>query len=128
MRGYEVVSADNPTACPVYGDMTADCPHEFACGDILITDNQMPYMTGLEFVQRQTQRGCKGVVHNKAVTSAYWADDDLQRADRLGCKVFKKPFDLVEINQWLDEREKNIAQDRQLIELDLKDGLAPGAV
>jgi len=118
-RDYEVISASSPMGCPVYEDLTALCPHEYACGDFLITDNNMPAMTGLEFVQAQEQRGCKGVVRNKAVMSACWADNELTLANSLGCKVFKKPFRISEINNWLDEREKRIPYDRKLEDLDL---------
>jgi CheY-like chemotaxis protein len=120
-KNYEVISASSPMGCPVYEDLTALCPHKFACGDFLITDNHMPAMTGLEFVLAQEQRGCKGVVHNKAVMSACWADNELKLANYLGCKVFKKPFSLAEINKWLDEREKLIPHDRKLDDLDFLD-------
>jgi len=116
-KDYEVISASSPMGCPIYEDLTALCPHEFACGDFLITDNHMPAMTGLEFVQAQEQRGCKGVVRNKAVMSACWADNELKLANDLGCKVFKKPFSVAEIDNWLVEREKLIPHDRKLDDL-----------
>jgi len=116
-RGYEVVSATEPVLCPLYTDLHANCTHEFACGDFLLTDNRMPRMTGLEFVARQQERGCKGVVHNKAVISGTWSDKELETAAQLGCKVFTKPYQLVDILKWLDEREKTLAPDRKLIEL-----------
>ena len=118
-RRYEVLSASNPLGCPVYDDLTARCPHEFACGDFLLTDNHMPAMTGLEFVKAQEERGCKGVVHNKAVLSAHWTDHELEMANCLGCKIFHKPFSIDEINNWLDEREKLIPPDRQLDDLNV---------
>ncbi len=121
-RGYEVISASSPMGCPIYEDLSALCPHEFACGDFLITDNHMPAMTGLEFVQAQEQRGCKGVVHNKAIMSACWADNELKLANYLGCKVFKKPFTIAEINNWLNERETRISLDRKLDDLDFLNG------
>lgn len=116
-RNYEVISASSPMGCPIYEDLSVLCPHEFACGDFLITDNHMPAMTGLEFVQAQEQRGCKGIVHNKAVMSACWTDNELTLANCLGCKVFKKPFNIAEINMWLDEREKRIPLGRKLDDL-----------
>ncbi len=116
-KGYEVISASDPTLCPVYADPKGACPHKFACGDFLLTDNQMPHMTGLEFVQVQEQKGCKGVVHNKAVISGSWSDEELKTAEHLGCKLFTKPFLIDEIFQWLDEQAKKIPPDRQLEDL-----------
>ncbi len=117
-RGYEVLSFSDPCACPLYVDPQCECLHEHACGDFLVTDNRMPKMTGLEFVDRQENRGCKGIIHNKAVISATWNTEELSKAESLGCKVFSKPYDLAQIEQWLDEREKEIPRDRKLVAFD----------
>lgn len=117
-RGYEIVSAAEPSLCPLYTDLGAPCSHEFPCGDFLLTDNRMPRMTGLEFIARQGERGCKGVVHNKAVISGTWTNLELQTASQLGCKVFTKPYQLADILAWLSERQKRIPPDRKLSNLD----------
>ena len=46
--------------------------------------------------------------------SGNWPNEDLAMAKKLGCKVFNKPFDLSEIDAWLDDVEKNIDLDREL--------------
>lgn len=117
MHGYEVVSASDPTLCPVYSAPEKPCAHEGACTDFLLTDNRMPNMTGLEFVEVQTLRGCKGHVVNKAVMSGTWSQEDREKAERLGCKVFSKPFSIEEIIVWLDEQKKLIPADRSLGDL-----------
>lgn len=117
-RGYEVVSLPDPTACPLYASSQCTCPQDFACGDFLLTDNQMPHMTGIEFVERQTLRGCKGIVGNKAILSGTWREEELAQAERLGCQVFDKPYNFKEIMDWLDEREKQILPGRKLVVFD----------
>jgi CheY-like chemotaxis protein len=114
-RGYEVISLADPTICPLFADPLCTCPQNFVCGDFLLTDNQMPGMTGLEFVERQTNGGCKGIISNKAVISGSWNEEELAKAKRLGCRVFSKPFSLDEISAWLDEREERISSGRQLV-------------
>jgi len=116
-RGYEVVSAGEPLGCPLYNDLDSVCRHQFACGDFLLTDNHMPRMTGLQFVARQNERGCKGVVHNKAVISGTWREDELAIAEKLGCQVFTKPYRLADIFGWLNKCGKAIPPDRQLEDL-----------
>ncbi len=117
-KGYEVLSFSDPTACPVYTDPETPCPHEDACGDFLLTDNQMPNMTGLDFVESQCRRGCKGMVSNKAIFSGTWNAGELGKAEELGCKVFRKPYDLKEVSDWLDEQLKTVPPDRKLVVFD----------
>jgi CheY-like chemotaxis protein len=117
MRGYEVFSYSEPLLCPVYLDR--ECPHEHPCMDVLLTDSRMPNMTGLDFIENQTRYGCKAIVGNKAVISGVWTDEELERAKRLGCRIFEKPFALNEINKWLDECEERIDPNRKLSDFSL---------
>jgi len=116
-RGYEVVSAAEPLSCPLYTDLDARCTHEFPCGDFLLSDNHMPRMTGLQFVARQKERGCKGAIRNKAILSGTWDLQELETAARLGCKVFTKPYNLNDIYRWLMERRKKLPAGRKLTAL-----------
>jgi len=113
---YETLYYREPTLCPLYSDPTCICTCEKACTDILITDNHMPNMTGLEFIRQQHIRGCKGITKHKAVMSATWSGDDLQLAEELGCKIFTKPFDIHEFLNWLDECYKAISSDSKQVE------------
>jgi CheY-like chemotaxis protein len=123
-KGYEVIGTSDPTLCPIYSNLNQPCPHEDACGDFLLTDNRMPRMTGLDFIAAQSRRGCKGIVNNKAVISSSWTPEERKMAKALGCKIFKKPYRIKEISEWLDEAEKKISNDRKLVVLD--GGCDPG--
>lgn len=111
--GYEVIDAPEPTLCPIY--LSAEtCSHEDVCGDFLLTDNRMPKMSGLEFIEAQSQKGCKGVIGNKAVMSGFWSVEEREKAEKCGCKIFKKPFHIEEVIEWLEERKNFISPDRKL--------------
>ena len=118
-RGYEVLSFPEPTDCPLYTetDNRCTCPQEFPCGDLLITDQDLPRMTGLEFIEHQQTRGCKGIAQNKALLAESLTPAELARARQLGCKVFIKPFRFRDFSQWLDGREQEIPSDRRLGEI-----------
>lgn len=116
-RGYEVLSFAEPLSCPIYLNRECPCPRKYACGDILITDINMPNVTGLEFVENQIRNGCKGIVQNKAVISGAWTDAQLEQAMRLGRHIFRKPLTIGEIDSWLDECEKRIDPKRKLADL-----------
>ncbi len=116
-QGHQVLAFPEPTACPLYENDRCDCRQEFPCGDLLITDNQMPRMTGLEFIRRQQERGCKGIAANKAIASSSWTETQWQEAISLGCKIFYKPLSLVALSTWIQERAATIPADRRLADL-----------
>lgn len=112
-RGYEVRTYADPTLCPVYADPTCTCPANKPCADILLTDNSMPHMSGLEFIALQADKGCKGANNFKGVMSASWTAADLQEAKRLGCQIFSKPLDLKMILDWVEACHRQIRALRQ---------------
>ena len=100
-KNFRVTAFAGPTR---YLSDKADCHchSDLACVDALITDNQMPGMTGLELLQRFNNRGCKIPNHRRAIISGSWSEEEYHQARQLGCKIFQKPFSIEEINQWLD--------------------------
>jgi hypothetical protein len=72
----------------------------------------MPVETGIEFLTNRFKFGCK--IKFRALMSADWTEIDLQSAEKIGCRVFRKPFDLGELLEWLDTCRKQIDQKRIL--------------
>lgn len=118
-RGYEVIAFREPKTCPVYREDGCSCPRDHACADILITDNRMPRMTGLEFIEHQLRNGCKLSVENKAVLSASLTDDERIRAEGLGCRVFVKPALYEDLEAWLENVERRHDPNRKLTPLEV---------
>ena len=116
-RGYEVLSFADPSVCPLYTREADSCPQQFPCCDLLITDKHLAKMSGLELIRRQQAGGCKGMPENMAVMSDSWTPEELEQARQLRCHVFRKPFRLKDVAQWLDERSRAIDRERQLAEL-----------
>lgn len=114
-KGHEVIAQSEPITCPIYTESESNCPQDHPCGDLLIVDNRMTKMSGLKLIEKQMEGGCKGATRNKLVlsTSAN-TEEEIQFADRIGCKILRKPFRIEEITKWIDEREKEIAPDRKL--------------
>lgn len=117
-RGYEVLAFPSPVTCSLVADQACLCPREHACADIVITDMNMPCMTGLEFIWYQYQKQCKCPSENKAVISADLNWNQEQEFASLGCRYFQKPFKLNEILNWVSECERRIPADRVLIPTD----------
>jgi DNA-binding NtrC family response regulator len=111
-RGYEIFSFPHPALCPLHLVGACSCPTAQACGDIIISDVNMPNVNGLEFIETQIQKGCK--VKNLALMSGAWTVSELQYAQKLGCQTFHKPFTLDEINAWIDDCEGKVTPNRVL--------------
>jgi CheY-like chemotaxis protein len=113
-RGYEVFSFPDVTACPLFPARNSSCPQQNACADFLLTDNRMPHMQGLDFLELQRQGKCPITTARKAIFSAHWTAEELSRAEQLECQIFHKPYDLLTLSSWLDQQEKLILPERTL--------------
>lgn len=101
MAGYEVMTFSDPTI--FLSQREESCCHRETdpCVDLILTDNQMPGMTGLEFLEMIKSNGCKLPDFKKGIISGTWSQEDLERSRELGCKVFSKPTPLEELYGWL---------------------------
>ena len=120
-NGYEVYDFSNPGMCPQYLSSNQNCLWDDSCSDIIISDVNMPVETGLEFIKNRLNLGCK--IKFRALMSADWTESDLQYAQKIGCKVFQKPFDLEELLQWLENCQKQIDQNRVLSDWNAKEDI-----
>jgi CheY-like chemotaxis protein len=111
-REYEVHDFSEPGLCPLSFDRECPCPVGYTCADIIITDLNMPNITGLEFIENQIKHGCK--VRNIALISGDWSEPEMKRAHELGCLTFSKPLRIAELIDWLNECEKRIDPNRKL--------------
>ena len=108
-KGHHVMLFANPTVCPVFTEHAEKCTTGKPCADVIITDQMMPYMTGLEFYQLQRERGCKAHDNNKAlITGANITPEILKLIEDLGCKYFKKPFKVSDLVAWVDECSERV--------------------
>ena len=114
-RGYEVFTFSNRGVCPLLHTVDHIAISDSVCSDIIISDLYLPNIDGLELIKDRIDNGCK--VKCRALMSTTWSEADWQYAHKLGCKLFRKPFDLKEILEWLDDCAKRIDADRKLMNL-----------
>jgi DNA-binding response OmpR family regulator len=102
MEGYEVLTFGDPASLCSIGGMAGDaCPNSNACTDVLITDITVPGGNCLELLEHQALKGCKLDSRNKAVISDRLDERSQERFRKLGCSVFRKPFTLYSLSEWL---------------------------
>src|SRR5574337_82158 len=88
---YEVLTYQKPVVCPLSREDEGRCDKRYPCADVIITDYQMPRMSGLELLQEQARRGCKVPAKNKAIMTGL-SDDGIQKeAEKAGVAFFQKP-------------------------------------
>jgi DNA-binding response OmpR family regulator len=107
-RGYEVITHTEPVGCTVYADSKTACNFAYPCSDIMITDDLMPRMNGLEMLRIQQRNGCKMDTRNKALMSGDIDDGKQKELDTLGCRYFPKPFALRSMESWIAECERRM--------------------
>jgi len=114
-RGYEVFTFSNRGVCPLFLSGNHKRISDNACSDIIIIDLYMPSIDGLKLIKDWIDKGCK--VKFRALMSTTWSDADWQYAQKLGCRIFRKPFELKEMLEWLDVCTKQIDAGRKLYKL-----------
>lgn len=113
-RGHETVTFESPVFCALTRGGT--CSHEGACSDVILSDHQMPGMSGLEFFTLLREKNC--LVPNKALLTAASEGELRELAEALGCDFIPKPFQIQHLDAWLKEAEEKIAPDRTLVPVD----------
>lgn len=103
--GYEVRVRSSADVCRRRA--ACACGAGEACTNVILTDNQMPGRTGLEFLLEQKRKGCH--CPRIAIMSGTWTDAELRMARDNGWKIFTKPVTLGELREWLQGCEEQVA-------------------
>jgi len=111
-RGYEVYTFTKPGVCPLFQSKDHCKISNISCSDIIISDIYLPTVQGLKLIKERIDRGCG--VKFRALMSTTWSDADWRYAQRIGCRLFTKPFDLKDMIYWLDNCVKQIDSRRKL--------------
>jgi len=75
------------------------CPIDVACTNFLLTDNRMPGMTGLKFLDQIKSMDCKIPDCRKAIISGNWLDEDMAEAKKMVSNVFHKSHSKEQISE-----------------------------
>ncbi len=99
-NGCEIITYEDPSKCPLHKSHNCQCGENEMCADIMITDIDMPHVSGIDFIEDQINKGCRA--KNFGVLSGVWTDENIERAKKLGCTVFQKPSFLYVISEWIE--------------------------
>lgn len=71
--------------------------------DYILTDKNMPGMSGLEFLDHLEEIGCSLNKQCIAIISGDWTESEKQQARDKGYRVLKKPYQIDDILDWIQE-------------------------
>ena len=111
-NGLEVITYENPSLCPLQHSHDCQCSDMEICADIVITNVDMPKVSGLDFIESQMKKGCK--ISNVAIMSGSWGRKNTDRASDLGCAIFSKPFLPSDIKEWIEKCLEEMGQYKNL--------------
>ena len=115
-KGHEVTTFSDPTQFPFFHDTSCPCTLIESCADVLITDIVMPNMEGIDFLKKLKDSGCLPLTNeNVAIISGYLTIHYMNELNNLGIHYFRKPFELNEIYEWVDqcqERLETLSKDK----------------
>ena len=112
--GCEVQSYANPGLCPLMREEACPCQLARVCADLIISDLNMPAISGLELVASLQKHGCR--LQRYLLASGSWSEAQKESARRMGCEVVEKPFDLEFIRNWVNQCRLSIDPGRSLID------------
>jgi CheY-like chemotaxis protein len=105
-RGYQVSSFDSARSFVVCAAAEERCPYTQPCADLVLLDNQMPGLSGIDFLTQQRAKGCQLKASQFAIFSGSWTPDEEKCVENFGCQIFSKPYDVNALFNWLDNLPK----------------------
>lgn len=111
-KGYEVFVFANPLICPLQKIPQCRCMPNECCADVLVVDFDMPFISGIEFLKNNMEKGCRAA--NKLIYSSCLAPDELNECITLGFETMKKTMDMANLMAYLEKAEQNIVPGRVL--------------
>lgn len=101
-KGFDVTARLRPSCSAIERDLEI-CTIDHPCFDVVVSDNRMPGMTGLEFFEWIDQKECYVPASCKALLTGDLTQEEFNKATERGYKVFQKPCSLELLDLWLKE-------------------------
>ncbi len=110
-EGYPVLTASDPTVCKAIAQNDC-CNMVEPCADIVISDQNMPNMKGIDFVEERINRGCKGAARQTAISSGDFSPDLENQIAKIGCMFFQKPTSLQNFLDWVEQMADEMQENK----------------
>ena len=102
-KGHQVQGFLDTYSCPLYELDTCACPPDKPCAEAVLINSRKQHSDNIYFLVKQEKKGCKLTNPNKAVMSTSLTDEQVKKIRESGFSVIKKPFKLIQVEEWLRE-------------------------
>lgn len=115
-RGHDVLTYPTARKCPAFRQH--NCHLLGPCADLVLVDQNMPDMSGLDFLRFLTRHGCQIVPPNRIIMTGNVTDELEQQVHKLGCGIIQKPLRLDTLDELVKKASVYISSGRILSDLD----------
>ncbi len=115
-QGHEVLTYPVPGRCPAFNDHRCDL--QGACADIVLVDQNMPGMSGLDYLRHLTRHGCRILPRNRILMTGDAAPELEKEVRKMGCQIVQKPLRLDQLDELVDQARIFLSTDRKLSRID----------
>jgi len=108
--GYQVETFSSPTACPALNGHK--CEMSDSCTDILIIDQNMPELAGIDYLKLLVERRCKVKPKHRIMLSGKATPDLAAKVTAMGGQIYQKPLLLDQLEEIVESARKEIEAER----------------
>lgn len=104
-RGHTIITYSSPLECPSYSGTGCPCAGSDTCPDIVISDYNMPKVSGYDFIKHLRDHGCPCAKRIVLITGSNTTALalDLVRLRTLEIRIWFKPFALKDLEAWIQD-------------------------
>lgn len=113
--GHEVLTYETPVKCPAF--KTHNCHMEGPCADIIFVDQNMPGMSGLEYLKHLTHHGCLVLPPHRIMMTGDVTLELKSEIKRMGAQIVQKPLRFETLEEIINNAKVFISSDRVLSDL-----------
>jgi len=115
-RGWKVSSFRDPSQFSCTALKGESCKEAARCCDVIISDKNMPKVSGMDFFRSLQGKKCK--CKNIAMLSGFWTQGELAQVRAWGYETIEKPFKITALEAWLENAERESRADSHDIRKD----------
>jgi DNA-binding response OmpR family regulator len=100
-KGHQVQDVAGTCNNALIGSGKNTCPSDTLCADAIIVNTSPPVQEYIQQLTGNNHNGCKIPKRNIAIMTTYCTEEQRTALQEIGFSVIKKPFKLLEIDEWL---------------------------